>query len=99
MKAFAAALAVLSVAAFCYQVSSSKRAVHVSGPCCLQYVSREIPLSRVKAYESTQSHCPQPGMIFTTRNDILLCVNPEDKWVQRIMKHLDDQAGKGEMAP
>uniref|UniRef100_A0A8C6YWF6 C-C motif chemokine 4 homolog n=1 Tax=Nothoprocta perdicaria TaxID=30464 RepID=A0A8C6YWF6_NOTPE len=61
MKAFAAALAVLSVAAFCYQVSSSPNAVHVSGPCCLRYISREIPLSRVKAYEPTQSHCPQPA--------------------------------------
>ncbi|NXA54605.1 CL3L1 protein, partial [Nothocercus julius] len=63
MKSFTAALAVLCVAAFCYQGSSSPDAVHLSSPCCLQYSNKEIPKKLVKAYEYTNSHCPQPGVM------------------------------------
>ncbi|XP_010225265.1 PREDICTED: C-C motif chemokine 4 homolog [Tinamus guttatus] len=99
MKSFTVALAVLCVAAFCYQASSSPALGHVSGPCCLQYLTREIPHIFVNAYKYTNGHCSQPGVIFTTMKGHLQCVNPEDKWVQHIMKHLKDQAGNGNTTP
>ncbi|NWJ02177.1 CL3L1 protein, partial [Crypturellus undulatus] len=100
MKSFTVALAVLCVAAFCYQVSSSPVPVHLSeSPCCVHYHTKVIPQRLVKAYEYTKSHCSQPGVIFTTTKGLLLCVNPEDMWVQHIVKHLKDQEGSGNTTP
>ncbi|XP_062448778.1 C-C motif chemokine 5-like [Rhea pennata] len=98
MKSFTAALAVLFVAAFCYQVSSSPAAVNIFGPCCSRYLTKAIPEHRVKAYAHTSNHCIQPAVIFTTVKDKMLCGNPEDKWVQDIMNHLKDKAGSGRTA-
>nr|XP_009676484.1 PREDICTED: C-C motif chemokine 4 homolog [Struthio camelus australis]XP_009676485.1 PREDICTED: C-C motif chemokine 4 homolog [Struthio camelus australis] len=95
MKSFTAALAVLFVSVFCYQVSSSPAAVNFSGPCCIQYSTKAIPLNRVVMYEHAGSHCFQPAVIFTTVKGTMLCGNPEDKWVQDIMNHRKDKADSG----
>ncbi|NXY22709.1 CCL5 protein, partial [Atrichornis clamosus] len=88
MKTFTAALAVLFVAVLCYQVFSSPVSLNSYGPCCVEYISRPLPLSRVVKYEHTGSHCSPPAVIFTTIKDRLVCANANDKWVQELMNHL-----------
>ncbi|NWW91601.1 CCL4 protein, partial [Rhynochetos jubatus] len=95
MKTSTAALAVLTVAILCYQVSSSPYSVNLSGPCCIRYSTKAFPLSRVVRYEHTGSHCSQPAVIFITVTGRMVCGNPDDKWVQDIMNHQRDKAGSG----
>ncbi|NWS77637.1 CL3L1 protein, partial [Crotophaga sulcirostris] len=95
MKTSTAALVVLFVAAFCYQVSSSPLSVNFSGPCCYQYSTKPFPLSRVVKYEHTGSHCVQPAVIFTTVTGRMVCGKLNDKWVQDIVNHQEDKAGSG----
>ncbi|NXP35552.1 CCL4 protein, partial [Leiothrix lutea] len=90
MKTFTAALSVLFVIVFCYQATSSPVSSNIYGPCCVEYLTRPLPLSRVVKYERTGSHCSPPAVIFTTIKDRLVCAKPNDKWVQDIMNQLKD---------
>ncbi|XP_061231743.1 C-C motif chemokine 4 homolog [Neopsephotus bourkii] len=93
MKTSTAALAVLLVAVLCYQVSSSPGAVKFSRSCCHQYVTKEVPLHRVVAYEYAGRHCHLPAVIFITRQG-KVCGRPGDKWVQDILNN-HNNAGSG----
>ncbi|NXI64254.1 CCL4 protein, partial [Anseranas semipalmata] len=95
MKSSTAALAVLVVAALCYQVSTSPAAVNFPSPCCTQYRAKQFPPSHVMMYEHTSSQCLQPGVIFTTVKGKAFCGNPQDKWVQDILKQHMAKAGSG----
>ncbi|NXS29913.1 CCL4 protein, partial [Pomatostomus ruficeps] len=95
MKTFTAALAVFFVAVFCYQASSSPVSLNFYGPCCVDYITRALSLSRVVKYEHTGSHCSPPAVIFTTIKDKLVCANPKDNWVQDIMNQLKDNKHSG----
>ncbi|NXN37388.1 CCL4 protein, partial [Rhinoptilus africanus] len=95
MKTSTAALAVLFVAVLCYQVSSSPRAVNFSGPCCFKYSTKVFPLSQVREYKHTDSHCPERAVIFITVKDNLVCAKPDEKWVQDIVNALKDKASSG----
>ncbi|NWH33314.1 CCL5 protein, partial [Chloropsis hardwickii] len=90
MKTFRAALSVLFVVAFCSQAISSPVSLNFYSPCCVEYITRSLPLSRVVKYEDTGSHCSLPAVIFTTIRDKLVCANPDDKWVQDIKNQLKD---------
>ncbi|NWW42487.1 CL3L1 protein, partial [Pedionomus torquatus] len=95
MKTCTSALAVLFVVVLCYQVSSSPISVNLSGLCCLQYMTKELPSNRVVMYEHTGSHCSQPAVIFTTVRRKQVCVKPDEKWVQDIMNSQKNKAGSG----
>ncbi|NWW00430.1 CCL5 protein, partial [Machaerirhynchus nigripectus] len=95
MKAFTAALAVLFVAVFCYQATSSPLSLSFYGPCCVEFITRPLPLSRVVKYEYTGSHCSSPAVIFTTVKNKLVCAILKDKWVQNIMNQLKDSKHSG----
>ncbi|NWY76078.1 CCL4 protein, partial [Erithacus rubecula] len=95
MKTFPAALSLLFVVAFCYQTSSSPFSLNFYGPCCVEYITRALPLSRVVKYEQTGSHCSPPAVIFTTIKDKLVCAKPNDKWVQDIMNQLKGNEPSG----
>ncbi|XP_048823103.1 C-C motif chemokine 4 homolog [Lagopus muta] len=92
MKSSTAAIAVLTVAALCYQVSSSPLAVRPRRPCCYNFLNKALPPSKVVMYEYTGSGCPYRGVIFTTVEKKTCCAKPEEKWVQDILsveKHKD----------
>ncbi|XP_039588892.1 C-C motif chemokine 5-like [Passer montanus] len=94
MKTFTAALSVLFVVVFCYQATSSPISLSF-GPCCVAYITRPLPLSRVVKYERTGDHCSLPAVIFTTIQDKLVCANPNDKWVKDIRNQLKDNKHSG----
>ncbi|XP_010193278.1 PREDICTED: C-C motif chemokine 5-like [Mesitornis unicolor] len=87
MKTSTAAIAVLLVAVLCYQASSSPQSVNFSSPCCIKYSQRAFPLSRIKKFERTGSHCSQPAVIFISFLDNMVCGNPHDQWVKDIVNH------------
>ncbi|NWI39866.1 CCL4 protein, partial [Picathartes gymnocephalus] len=90
MKTFTAALAVLFVAVFCYQATSFPISFDFYGPCCVEYMTRPLPLTRVVKYEHTVLY-----QLFTTIKNKLVCANPNDKWVQNIMNQLKDNEHTG----
>ncbi|NWV44847.1 CCL5 protein, partial [Daphoenositta chrysoptera] len=95
MKTFTAAFAVLFVAVFWYQATSSPVSLNIYGPCCVEYITRPLPLSRVVKYEHTGSHCSPPAVIFTTIKDKLVCASLKEKWVQDIMNQLKENKHSG----
>ncbi|XP_053425978.1 C-C motif chemokine 18-like [Nycticebus coucang] len=62
------------------------------GACCWTLVSRVIPLQFVVSYRDTGSSCPKRAIIFTTKKGLHICANPEDAWVQRYIKLLDQNS-------
>uniref|UniRef100_A0A8C3EXR7 Uncharacterized protein n=1 Tax=Corvus moneduloides TaxID=1196302 RepID=A0A8C3EXR7_CORMO len=90
MKTFTAALAVLFVVKTSLPVS-----LNFYGPCCVEYITRPLPLSLVVKYEHTGRHCSPPAVIFTTVKKKLVCANLNDKWVQDIMNQLKDNEHSG----
>ncbi|NXN05992.1 CCL4 protein, partial [Sylvia borin] len=95
MKTFTAVLSVLFVVVFCYQATSSPMSLNRYSVCCVEYITRPLPLSRVVKYEHTGSHCFPPAVKFTTIKDRLVCANPNDKWVQDIINQLKDNKRSG----
>ncbi|NXO97044.1 CCL5 protein, partial [Certhia brachydactyla] len=95
MKTVTAALSVIFAVVFCYQANSSPISLNLYGPCCVGYITRPLPLSRVVKYEHTGSHCSPPAMIFTTTKDKLICANANDKWVQDMITQLKDNELSG----
>ncbi|NXS84911.1 CCL4 protein, partial [Erpornis zantholeuca] len=94
MRTFTAALAVLFVAVFSYQATSSPHAVNFYGPCCDKYITKRLPLDLVVEYELTDSHC-SPAVIFTTIKGRLVCASLNDNWVLDIMNQLEDKKQSG----
>ncbi|NWZ21048.1 CCL24 protein, partial [Asarcornis scutulata] len=72
--------------------TSLPAAINFSGPCCVKYLSKSFPSRHVTMYQNTSSHCPQPGVIFTTFKGKSFCGNPQEEWVQNILKQHKDQA-------
>ncbi|XP_015736487.1 C-C motif chemokine 4 homolog isoform X2 [Coturnix japonica] len=91
MKSSTAAIAVLTVAVLCFQVSSTTP-VGSFGRCCYQFLNKALPRNKVMMYEYTGSKCPYHGVIFTTFEGKMCCARPEEQWVQDILnvgKHKD----------
>nr|7JH1_A Chain A, XCL1 ancestor [unidentified] len=58
--------------------------------CCLKYTKRPLPLKRIKSYTiQSNEACNIKAIIFTTKKGRKICANPNEKWVQKAMKHLD----------
>ncbi|XP_066189790.1 C-C motif chemokine 5-like [Sylvia atricapilla] len=111
MKTFTAVLSVLFVVVFCYQATSSPLSLNHYSPCCAGYITRPLPLSRVRCLVgftggvgqliplSSLSCFPSPHWTsfsrFTTIKDRPVCANPNDKWVQDIINQLKDKKHSG----
>nr|XP_033818386.1 growth-regulated alpha protein-like [Geotrypetes seraphini] len=54
---------------------------------CLTTVSDFIPIKQILTVELTPEgpHCPTVEVIATLKNGYLACLNPEEKWVKRII--------------
>ncbi|NWT17001.1 CCL5 protein, partial [Vireo altiloquus] len=87
MKTFTAALAVLFLAVFSYQATSSPNGLNFYGPCCDKYITRPLPSNLVVSYQYTDSHC-SGAVIFTTIKGKLVCADLNDKWARDIVKQL-----------
>uniref|UniRef100_A0A3Q1G504 Chemokine interleukin-8-like domain-containing protein n=1 Tax=Acanthochromis polyacanthus TaxID=80966 RepID=A0A3Q1G504_9TELE len=60
--------------------------------CCLGHSSKRIPLPRIKEYYiQHEGMCPINAIVLTTVTGKHICFDPDDKWVQRVMKHLQSR--------
>nr|XP_019573225.1 PREDICTED: LOW QUALITY PROTEIN: C-C motif chemokine 24 [Rhinolophus sinicus] len=90
--AIAASLLLLALCTHCIAPAGS---VTIPFACCMSFVSKKIPESRVVSYQlSSGSICPKAGVIFTTKNGQKFCSNPRKQWVQRYMKNLNTKQKK-----
>ncbi|XP_030818738.1 C-C motif chemokine 5-like [Geospiza fortis] len=85
MKVLAATLATLLLLATCSPAEG-----HLDGvpsTCCFSYQRQPIPRRRVSSVFNTSSSCSQPGVIVVTLKKKQLCADPQEKWVQELLKH------------
>ncbi|KAK7799084.1 hypothetical protein U0070_009531 [Myodes glareolus] len=61
--------------------------------CCLSYSQRKIPFKIVRGYRKQEPSlgCALPAILFLPRkrSQPELCANPEEVWVQKLMRQLD----------
>ncbi|KAB0349997.1 hypothetical protein FD754_014854 [Muntiacus muntjak] len=53
---------------------------------------KKISVSRLVGYQRNRESCNDGAVILKTVKDKLLCADPKEKWVQEVMKILDDKA-------
>ncbi|KFO35486.1 C-C motif chemokine 24 [Fukomys damarensis] len=86
-ETIAASLLLLALCSHCIMPTDS---VVIPSSCCINFVSKKIPESRVASYQlSSRSVCSKAGVIFTTRSGQKFCGDPKQPWVQRYMRNLD----------
>ncbi|CAL8376801.1 unnamed protein product [Boreogadus saida] len=57
--------------------------------CCFHYYERKVAFTKIRSYELTDGHCPNPAVILRTIGGVRVCVNPEAAWVKSVMTRLD----------
>ncbi|KAK1331366.1 hypothetical protein QTO34_009319 [Cnephaeus nilssonii] len=82
-------LLTVAVAALSAQVLAQPGALLTGSRCCITFTNKKIPLQKLRSYQVTSSHCTQKAVIFRTKRAKDFCANPQEKWVQDRMKHLD----------
>ncbi|XP_012597636.1 C-C motif chemokine 24 [Microcebus murinus] len=91
----AAGLLLLALCAY-HLAPTGSVAIPIS--CCMTFVSKKIPESRVISYQlSNGSVCPKAGVIFTTKKGLSFCGDPKQQWVQKYMKKLDAKQKRASM--
>ncbi|NWU30870.1 CCL5 protein, partial [Dyaphorophyia castanea] len=99
MRVLAATLAVLLLVAICSLAEAdlrvSRRAalspIRETDPvtCCISYISRPLPRSVIRSAYITSNSCSKPAVVLVTRKGKQVCTNPEARWVQKYLKHLE----------
>ncbi|KAL2766107.1 C-C motif chemokine 24 precursor [Daubentonia madagascariensis] len=85
----------LLLLALCAHHLAPTDSVAIPSSCCMSYISKKIPESRVVSYRlSNGSVCPRAGVIFTTKKGLKFCGDPKQQWVQKYMKNLDAKQKK-----
>ncbi|NXN84111.1 CCL3 protein, partial [Bombycilla garrulus] len=84
MKVLAATLATLLLLATCSPSEGHLDAV--PSKCCFSYQKRPIPWQLISSAFVTSSSCGQPGVIVVTKKKRELCADPQEEWVQKLLK-------------
>ncbi|XP_020792288.1 C-C motif chemokine 36.1 [Boleophthalmus pectinirostris] len=73
---------------------SSTFCLNAIGPenCCFRVYPRVIGPRRIRSYTLTDERCTRSGVIFVTQKNLNVCVDPNLRWVQDIMKKLDQSS-------
>ncbi|KAK1795767.1 hypothetical protein P4O66_008832 [Electrophorus voltai] len=84
MKTYCTAVITLLLFAFCSQTLTQQS--HKPDKCCFKHIESRIPEAFVKRFEETSPECNNPGVILYTTQQKEICANPDEKWVQRLMR-------------
>ncbi|XP_026653088.2 C-C motif chemokine 4 homolog [Zonotrichia albicollis] len=87
MKVSAAGLALLLISASFSQTFSGPAGLEIP-TCCFTYSQHKLPRRLIQHHYSTSSNCPQPGIVFVTKEGRQVCANPENNWVQSYLRIL-----------
>ncbi|XP_076873413.1 C-C motif chemokine 4 homolog [Brachyhypopomus gauderio] len=89
MKPFCIAALTVLLFTFCSLTLSQNS--HKPNKCCFRYMESRIPEPFVKRFEETSPECRSPGVIFFTTQKKEICANPEEKWVKRLMRKVQNR--------
>ncbi|NXR83403.1 CCL4 protein, partial [Pycnonotus jocosus] len=87
MKVSAAGLALLLISASFSQTSSGPAGLDIT-ICCFKYGQHKLPWKLIQRHYITSSSCPQPAIVFVTKEGRQVCANPKSTWVQRYLQML-----------
>ncbi|XP_036625007.1 C-C motif chemokine 13-like [Trichosurus vulpecula] len=95
MKIFGTVLPMVFLTAYCIcQVYAIPDGVYTPDNCCFEFTNKKIPLKLLVSYKNTSSMCRKEAVIFVTKRGLNICANPKDRWVQDLMKNLDNMKAK-----
>uniref|UniRef100_A0A9J7Y2P7 Chemokine interleukin-8-like domain-containing protein n=1 Tax=Cyprinus carpio carpio TaxID=630221 RepID=A0A9J7Y2P7_CYPCA len=57
--------------------------------CCFNFVDFQIPTEKIVSALKTDSKCPAPGIVVTTKKPLEFCVKPDEEWVKKVMNNLE----------
>ncbi|XP_008303856.1 C-C motif chemokine 3-like isoform X3 [Stegastes partitus] len=60
--------------------------------CCFKHYPRKLKKTHINSYYMTDHRCAKPGVIFTTKKSVPICVDPSLRWVGGIMKYVDERS-------
>uniref|UniRef100_A0A4W5N3W1 Chemokine interleukin-8-like domain-containing protein n=1 Tax=Hucho hucho TaxID=62062 RepID=A0A4W5N3W1_9TELE len=63
---------------------------NVPEECCFTYYKRKVPRHYIREYEMTRSDCSKRGVILVTKKSYRFCANPDDPFIEKIMKSIDE---------
>uniref|UniRef100_A0A3B4ZX08 C-C motif chemokine n=1 Tax=Stegastes partitus TaxID=144197 RepID=A0A3B4ZX08_9TELE len=63
----------------------------VSLTCCTMYNPRRLNKNLISSYFKQDPRCPKPAVILRTKKSCHICVDPSLRWVEDIMKYLDNK--------
>ncbi|XP_068832743.1 eotaxin isoform X1 [Capricornis sumatraensis] len=93
MKVSGVLLCLLFTAALCsIQVLAQPDSASIPTICCFNVSRKKISVQRLQSYRKvTGSKCPQKAVIFNTKQNKKICVDPQEKWVQNAMEYLNQK--------
>ncbi|XP_006891121.1 PREDICTED: c-C motif chemokine 8 [Elephantulus edwardii] len=95
MKIFTVILSLLLLIIACsFQVLLAQpAAVSVPSTCCVRMLNRKISVKKLVSYTKiTNKQCLREAVIFKMKQGKEICTDPNKKWVQNSMKHLDQKS-------
>ncbi|NXU35790.1 CCL4 protein, partial [Drymodes brunneopygia] len=88
MKVSAAGLALLLISASFSQTFSGPVGLDIP-ICCFTYSHHKLPRKLIQRHYITSSSCPQPAVVFVTKEGRQVCGNPKNTWVRRYLQILE----------
>ncbi|NWZ65949.1 CCL4 protein, partial [Acrocephalus arundinaceus] len=87
MKVSAAVLALLLISASFSQTFSGPAGLEIP-ICCFTYRQHKFPWKLILRHYITSSSCPQPAIVFVTKEGRQVCANPKNAWVRSYLQIL-----------
>ncbi|XP_015502096.1 C-C motif chemokine 4 homolog isoform X1 [Parus major] len=88
MKVSAAGLALLIISISFFQTFCSPAGLDIP-ICCLTYTRHKLPWKLIQRHYTTGSSCPQPAVVFVTKEGRQVCANPKTSWVRSYLQILE----------
>ncbi|XP_058610931.1 C-C motif chemokine 8-like [Onychostoma macrolepis] len=57
--------------------------------CCFSFSNVKIPVKQVESHHTTHLECHRSGVMFITKAQKEICVDPSERWVQRLINLVD----------
>uniref|UniRef100_A0A671NQZ2 Chemokine interleukin-8-like domain-containing protein n=1 Tax=Sinocyclocheilus anshuiensis TaxID=1608454 RepID=A0A671NQZ2_9TELE len=57
--------------------------------CCFSFSNIKIPIKQVESHHTTHLECHRSGIIVITKAQREICVDPTERWVQRLINLVD----------
>uniref|UniRef100_A0A671NYH0 Chemokine interleukin-8-like domain-containing protein n=1 Tax=Sinocyclocheilus anshuiensis TaxID=1608454 RepID=A0A671NYH0_9TELE len=79
----------LQYKAACLTKCTCKKIENLSIYCCFSFSNIKIPIKQVESHHTTHLECHRSGIIVITKAQREICVDPTERWVQRLINLVD----------